>query len=65
MTKMKLAEFYIRALAWAGAVCFGIATAWELMKNPTSLGFKVSLVIVVVAAIITGYLDLYRFRRRN
>lgn len=65
MAKLKWAEFYARAFAWVGAVCFVIATALQLMKNPTSLFFNVSLGIVVVATLITGYLDLMRFVKKN
>ena len=66
MTKLKWwTEFYARLIVWVGAFCFEMSTGWEMIKNSTSLGFTVSLGIVVVATVITGWVDLCRFRGRN
>ena len=64
MTKMQEFEFWIRLIAWLCALIFITNTIWEIIDSSTFF-LRYSYWIFPIATLITGFLDIWRFKKRT
>jgi hypothetical protein len=64
MVKMQMFEFWARLIVWLGAVIFLTSTVWEIIKDSDYLITYIYW-IFPIASYITGFFDMWRFRKRT